>query len=440
MEDLVREAIEALGGDASAIFDSSTTTPTPAQTEPTQTEPTQTETRPPEPTPPSENERSVPDIDLGLSIRMTERTFSFQNSGAGYPSMRITSDNNLQVESGGAGNWQDIDTNVRSFARNAGLRPPLIFYIKNDNTLWGMGNNENGLLGDGTGVNRDEPVNILDNVADILLSGSRAFALQTDGTLLEWGGGNFAPIHVADGVARIIAGTSGWANRITFQTSEGYLYAVHEAFGETIIERTLQEPVFDIVSSTLGQINIADRTYYINHERILVQRLARAQGMSIVFDYEEIASDVERVFYANRNIFFITSNGSLWGMGQNANGELGDGTRVPREEPVHIADNVMYASTNFFIKTDGAFWIWDSNNPTPRQLLENASALVTGSRNQYILFQDGTALVPPSHAGGGSGWNVNVRANWFLTLERGASQQEAIEVDNIRVPQTLTFN
>ncbi len=67
------------------------------------------------------------------------------------------------------------------------------FALKNDNTLWGFGDNYGGALGDGTEINRIIPVQILDNVKAVSAGSGYAYALKTDGTLWHWGDISICP-------------------------------------------------------------------------------------------------------------------------------------------------------------------------------------------------------------------------------------------------------
>src|SRR6516162_7860442 len=65
--------------------------------------------------------------------------------------------------------------------------------------------------------------------------------------------------------------------------------------------------------------------------------------------------------------FFIKSDGSLWGMGENADGELGDGTSgnsVNKPEET-ISNNVVAATAGNFhslvLKSDGSLWAMGNN-------------------------------------------------------------------------------
>ena len=68
-----------------------------------------------------------------------------------------------------------------------------------------------------------------------------------------------------------------------------------------------------------------------------------------------------------KNTFYIDENGSLWGCGNNANGELGVGDQNFRTQFVKIVNgNVASVSTReyntFFIKEDGSLWGMGSNS------------------------------------------------------------------------------
>ena len=63
---------------------------------------------------------------------------------------------------------------------------------------------------------------------------------------------------------------------------------------------------------------------------------------------------------------FLKNDGSLWGMGQNASGQLGDGTFNSTNRPEQIlAGNVMAITAggvhSLFLKSDGSLWAMGQN-------------------------------------------------------------------------------
>jgi len=86
-------------------------------------------------------------------------------------------------------------------------------------------------------------------------------------------------------------------------------------------------------------------------------------------EQNEIAQDVARLTGDQTNLFFIKTDDTLWGLGTNAAGELGDGTRVPRQDtPVKIAANVICAGLYYYLTTSGELWIWRSETPPPKNI------------------------------------------------------------------------
>ena len=341
-------------------------------------------------------EQTAVDIDLGLPIVVQNTTFI---RDVPFPNhfrinIRITEDAQLKIARLN-GEWEMIDTDVRSVTHIPGAPGHnAIFYIKNDNSLWALGSNTNGLLGDGTGMDRDEPVHILDNVAQVytyLGMAMHVLALQIDGTLLHWGVGVFEPTHLGDNIVNILpgGGTLG-----TIHTNTGLFYTfVENRLAHPHANFRIPEPAYDRVHHIFINDRVESRVF-INHARTL-----------IIVD-EEIADNVERLFEAAGGLFFIKSDGSLWGIGANNAGQLGDGTRVPRNEPVHIADDVMEAGRYQFLTANGILYTWDENNPTPQPTHDNVAALGDG----FVHLRDGSVLI------------------------------DGQIIENVRIPDTITFD
>jgi hypothetical protein len=131
----------------------------------------------------------------------------------------------------------------------------------------------------------------------------------------------------------------------------------------------------------------------------------------------------------NHNVLFIKKDNSLWGYGENAFGELGDGTKVPREnEAVKIADDVTEVSPfgYAYIKTNGELWMWNENNPAPLKRHDNAHNFVNsayGSQGiSYHAPMPGVVLL-----------------NDGQVIDFLNRQEEKILMEGIKLPQTLVF-
>ncbi|RYG98561.1 MAG: hypothetical protein EON58_06785, partial [Alphaproteobacteria bacterium] len=155
-------------------------------------------------------------------------------------------------------------------------------FIKNDGSLWAMGHNSSGQLGIGSTIDQSLPVQVATGVSKVMAGHSHSLFIKNDGSLWAMGSNRFqqlgdgtavnrtSPIKMSDGVSSAAAGGS---NRL------GY-------------------------DSTFGWIDVETSSHTV----------------------------------------FIRNDGSLWATGSNASGQLGDGTSVARPSPVQIATGVSQAA------------------------------------------------------------------------------------------------
>jgi len=216
------------------------------------------------------------------------------------------------------------------------------FYIKTDNSLWARGNNANGVLGDNTGVDRVEAVKILDDVANVYMSGFNdyVFALTTDKILYRWGNGIHAPEKFIEDVVMY---KSGYVLK-----TDGSLWSM--PWGDNEPERIM------------GNVKDYDWGMVLKGDNSLWTFMG---GES-----EKLFDDVKSFHVSH----IIKTDNTLWGWGNNSGGQLGDGTKISRDEPVKIADNVAEIYDMSFLDTNNNLWAWDSNDPTPKITQENIAA------------------------------------------------------------------
>ena len=345
---------------------------------------------------------------LDLSLTAVETTVNQKTAITDW--FVITSNGTLQSGRSGTTPQEVISENVRTFANANGA----IAFIRDDNTLWTVGDNRNGLLGDGTGVDQSEPVLILENAAIVAVAtdtvASRFFvALQTDGTLWFWGDGTFEPLLIDNNVVDfvVLAGDA-----IVYQLRSGEVYGyLRSMMGNWRQRQVLPYPVRRIVG---GEPLISD---LVNFDHTSLSAYINTDNVFILHGEEITDNAYDVIFGSGNHIFILKTDGSLWGMGNNSNGELGDGTKVPRDEPVHIADNVVLVHGRSYLRQDGTLWTWTSDNPTPQQEFENVATFSNGGgqygETGFVLFQDGTLLL---------------------------NTLQMLEFEGIRIPQFITFN
>jgi len=350
-------------------------------------------------------------VDLNLPLVVNERTFQVGTTYAWSNYIQISTDNTIgtypEPWSGTVSVVPPVDNEARSFhVIVRGLGGATILYTKNDNSLWGYGSNENGLLGDGTGVDKDEPVKILDNVAEVgsfeyNWNNNVAYAIKTDKTLWIWGVGNFTPVMVSRDIVKFIDGTDG-----LFLKSDGALWyykTMNELESNNVFGITSTQ-VYDVVG--YGNNN---NFCWIDEDRNLWRAGNKLPGCDNVVSIFTV--------FDSGDVLFIKSDSNLWGYGKNANGELGDGTKVPRENsPVKIADDVIGVSPSqrVFIKSDGEVWTWDNNNPTPRKIFDNGHSLINHVSGFFVLLNNGQV------------YNINPFSDKLVA-------------ENVRLSQTLIF-
>ena len=246
--------------------------------------------------------------------------------------------------------------------------------IKSDGTLWAVGANDQGQLGDGTTQNRSIPVLVSSDVVQAAAGYQHSLFIKVDGTLWAMGNNSYgqlgvvslaarsAPVQIATDVAHVAAG--GFHS--LFVKTDGSLWVMGQG--------------------SSGQLGY---------------------GYSDRFTPLQVASDVASVAAGGLHSLFVKTDHTLWTMGGNSTGQLGNGTFSYGGAPSQVATDVAFAaaghSHSFFVKTDGTLWAMGSNytgqlgdgtyytnRPVPLQVASDVTQVVAGSLHSLFLKTDGS--------------------------------------------------
>lgn len=253
-----------------------------------------------------------------------------------------------------------------------------IAYIKEDNSLWMWGHNEWGCIGDGNKnnyIHRLLPHHVMDNVQEVSMGGveGHTLAITSDNVLYGWGSNLYnqltddatdiytQPVKLMDGIKHIYAG-----NRLTCVIKEDnslWFWGSLEVESAPFLVK-YKTPV-KIADDVLMVSNLSeDSPCYIKTDHSLWACDDNLKSTKVTNDVIYIVGSKKRGMY-------IKSDNSLYGWGQNDYGQLGNGIiedKKPSSDiynPVKIMDSVKSVSIQFdytlVLTTDGNVWGWGQN-------------------------------------------------------------------------------
>lgn len=273
-----------------------------------------------------------------------------------------------------------IDINIQSIA--AGSYHSL--FISEGDVLWAMGFNEDGQLGDGSNENRPTPVEISTEVRSASAGQRHSLFIKNDQTLWamgqnsvgQLGDGTRTPRNVPVQIATGVQDTSAGHSHSLFLKTDGTLWAMGSnssgKLGVTGASDRLT-PV-QIASQVRAMAAGAEHSLFVKEDGTLWAVGYNFNGQLGVevpsHTLAQVASGVESVMAGTHHSLFLKEDNSLWAMGLNGYGQLGDGTLLTRRSPVQIATNIQdYAvGSNHSLYVKNDGTLWAMGQNTNGQL------------------------------------------------------------------------
>lgn len=328
------------------------------------------------------------------------------------------------------------------------------FVVGADNTLWAMGNNAYGQLGDGTKQNQLVPEQITSFAAAAaptlkpgegpvingsvrsspLAAGDSTTFVVKNGKLFGWGdnlfgqlgtGGNtgtLAPqaLTAVTDVAAVAEGGSHtavvkkdgslwtWGNNFFGQLGNGTttssnapvqvnglqgVVSVAAGSNHTIVLLN-NGTVWGFGDNTFGQLGVDDNNANSETAPTIIPSLTHITAIAAGGNYSLALQD----------------NGTVWAWGDNSNGQLGDGTNSGKNQPVQVLNlqdiRAIAAGKNhaLALKSDGTVWTWgyngfgqlgngnqtSQNTPEPIGTINDAIAIAAGAYHSLAIRANGT--------------------------------------------------
>ncbi len=337
--------------------------------------------------------------------------------------------------------------------------------LKNDGTVWAWGNNLYGQLGDGTTEQKppSSPVQVvgLSDVIDIAAGEGFSLALKSDGTVWSWGdNSNFKLGYINDGPQLLPRQIPGLSNITSIKTGYNFSVALHRNgtvyrwgyyTGSTISVISELSGIVQIAAgadNNIGAIAYDGKVYecgsyqvetypelygidpspynnfrvvnyfpakfvkFIGELSLQSLRIALADDGTVWqlnFETRKLhkvpgLDNVVDIFGLNTESFFaLKKDGSMWAWGNNANGQLADGTKIHRSEPVlvtaiedlRLISGYVGGYAAVGIKKNGDVVAWGRYLLSGEEILElgfsfpNAVKIVSGWYHTLVLLDNG---------------------------------------------------
>ena len=299
-------------------------------------------------------------------------------------------------------------------------------YLDSNGSLYAMGDNTYGQLGDNSTTDRTTPTLVATRAVGVAQGVNHTLYLKADGSL--WGMGRNESGQLGDGTT---TDTSTPKQLVASGVTAAAAGELHSLFVKE------DGSLWAMGLNTRGQ-------------------LGDGTGLQRTTPKKVLGSNVAAVAAGRKHSLFLKKNGSLWAMGLNEYGQLGDGFSADRLSPVQIVTSGVVAiaageSHSLFLKRDGSVWAMGLNangefgngtktqSQSPTQVLASGGVMVaagyehslildvngsvrSAGSNNYGQLGDGTTTERTTFVQPVTSGATAIAANWRHSLYRTSSR------------------
>jgi alpha-tubulin suppressor-like RCC1 family protein len=309
--------------------------------------------------------------------------------------------------------------------------------LQADGTVWTWGENDRGQIGDGTTIDRHEPVHVAGVDRVVAVGAGQAFTvvLRDDGTVWAWGLNRDGELGDGTGTDRATPAPVPGVSQVTAIAVAGYHvlalradgtvrawgYNVNGQTGDGTSGNDEMTPV--TVSGLPAVTSVATGVY----ASFAVTASGTAYGWGANFEGElgdgttvqrtvptqitALGSSVQAISGGQNHTLALLTDGTVRAWGRNSNGQLGNGTTTASLTPQIVSGLTSVAQVSagwvhsLARRTDGSVWSWglngsgqlgdgttsDRTTPVSASGLAGAVTIAGGGGHSFALRSDGTA-------------------------------------------------
>ena len=356
-----------------------------------------------------------------------------------------------------------IEAGRRAIAIAAGRGHSL--FILDDGSLWAMGWNKDGQLGNGDNADSHKPIKIINAGVTAVAAGEQhSLFLKNDDSLWTMGWNHYGQLGYKNDIiksgpeqvqtendAKVIAIAAGSRHSL-FALEDGSLWGMgfnyngQLGIGTTSPEicpprKTILDPHVKVEAIAAGD----NHSLFIDQNRNLwgmgtssTGRLGNAASGKVTIPITlETSEAIQAVAAGGLHTLYLKTDGSLWAMGYNDYGQLGDGTKSDRDTPVQVDTEVKRIAAghkySLYVKYDTLMSCGNNQYgqlgygapsifSTPLHIESSVKAVAAGLSHSHFIKDDGSLWAMGYNVYGqlGLGTNDNVKMPQQVQTENNA--------------------